>query len=400
MGAGWCALRIHNALLSVGVDSKVLVAEKHSTDPLVFEMLPNGLNQHKRSKNPLIRKTMTFLRSIGLFRNKKDKTDAMQHKIHWNTSVTWFSPITNYDVLKSPLVQEADIIHLHWVAGFLDYETFFAKINKPIVWTLHDQNIALGGFHYMRDKLNNYQCCKVLEDYYSGLKQKAIRGNNKIYLIALSEMMQQFLKSQAFLQHCTIVKIHNSVDATRFRVINREFAREVFGIAKNFIVFAFCAYRLFDERKGLRDLIKAIENLKDDNIALLCIGGGTLPVETRVPVYCTGEIGNDSLMALAYSAANYFAMPSYQEVFAQTPMEAMACGLPVVAYPCSGASDLINETNGIVCDDFTEEALCRGIKRLLSVKYDEECIRRNMEVNYSPVHIARQYLDVYKEFLD
>src|SRR5690606_4080266 len=43
---------------------------------------------------------------------------------------------------------EADIINLHWTAGFLDWPSFFSKIKKPVVWTLHDQNAFLGGEHY------------------------------------------------------------------------------------------------------------------------------------------------------------------------------------------------------------------------------------------------------------
>ncbi|TAE46946.1 MAG: hypothetical protein EAY69_07690, partial [Cytophagales bacterium] len=53
-----------------------------------------------------------------------------------------------YNILSHHLVKEADIIHLHWVAHFLDYASFFKKINKPVVWTLHDKNPLNGGFHY------------------------------------------------------------------------------------------------------------------------------------------------------------------------------------------------------------------------------------------------------------
>ena len=41
-----------------------------------------------------------------------------------------------------------DIIHLPWIsAGFIRIETL-AKINKPIVWTLHDMWAFTGGCHY------------------------------------------------------------------------------------------------------------------------------------------------------------------------------------------------------------------------------------------------------------
>ena len=45
---------------------------------------------------------------------------------------------------------DANVYHLHWVAGFLDYSTFFGAFprDKPLVWTLHDMNQFTGGCHY------------------------------------------------------------------------------------------------------------------------------------------------------------------------------------------------------------------------------------------------------------
>ena len=400
MGAGLCVLRIHNALLSLGVDSKVLVANKHSRDPLVFKMEPNMAVEKHKPHNKILRKFYTLFRLLGINKSRTEKDKALMKGVSWNTSVTWLSPITDYDLLQSDLVKEADIIHLHWIAGFVDYESFFAGIDKPIVWTLHDENIALGGFHFMRDKINNYNCCKQIEDKYSKIKQQAILKAKDLRIIALSDMMQQFVGKQAFLSNRIIHRIPNGVDCDVYRIQPRDVSRNVLGIPDNYIVFAFCAYRLYDERKGLKDLIRAIETLANPNIGLLCIGGGDLPTETKLPTFFTGELGDDRLMSFVYSAADYFALPSYQEVFAQTPLEAMACGLPVVAYPCSGTSDLIKEFNGVVCDDFTVSSLIQGIIRMMQINYDREKIRHHIMENYTPQHIAGQYIDVYQAVLN
>jgi hypothetical protein len=41
-----------------------------------------------------------------------------------------------------------DIVHLHWIChGFVPVE-FLKKINKPIIWTLHDMWAFTGGCHY------------------------------------------------------------------------------------------------------------------------------------------------------------------------------------------------------------------------------------------------------------
>lgn len=301
--------------------------------------------------------------------------------------------------MQSVLVKEADIIHLHWIAGFLDYESFFSKIDKPIVWTLHDENIAFGGFHYSRDKQKNYECCQQVEDYYVRIKQKAISQVKELHLVALSDWMQLFIKRQPFLTGRPVHRIYNGVDCDVYRIFPQAPARSVLGIPDDCVVFAFCAYRLYDERKGLKDLVKALEALRNDKIAILCIGGGDMPVETEIPTFFTGEVGSDLLMSFLYSAADYFALPSYQEVFAQTPLEAMACGLPVVAYPCSGMSDLIRDFNGVVCSDFTVEALREGIKKLMKTLYDRESIRNHIVEHFAHQKIAGQYKDLYQSIL-
>lgn len=63
-------------------------------------------------------------------------------------------PESLYRIEEHPLVKEADIVHLHWVANFLNYPTFFKKIQKPIIWTLHDMNPFQGLFHYKNDEMN------------------------------------------------------------------------------------------------------------------------------------------------------------------------------------------------------------------------------------------------------
>lgn len=82
-------------------------------------------------------------------------------------------------------------------------------------------------------------------------------------------------------------------------------------------------------------------------------------------------------------------MPSYKEHFAQAPLEAMACGTPVIAFPCSGTEELITPQNGIRCTDFTLEALEEGIRKALQTEYNSDEIRQDMLNRYAPEKIAK-----------
>ena len=104
-----------------------------------------------------------------------------------------------------------------------------------------------------------------------------------------------------------------------------------------------------------------------------------------------------NILSELISSADYFAMPSSHEAFAQSPMEAMACGLPVVAFPVSGTKELINESNGSICSDFTVAALSDGIKQLMSRTYNPTQIRNDVMNRFSPSVIAKQYICYYQK---
>ena len=73
------------------------------------------------------------------------------------------------------------------------------------------------------------------------------------------------------------------------------------------------------------------------------------------------------------------------------------CARPVVAFPVGCAAEIINVQNGVVCSDFTLEALQAGITTLMSRSYDAAVIRQDMKNRFSPEKIAKQYCCLYGE---
>ena len=147
----------------------------------------------------------------------------------------------------------------------------------------------------------------------------------------------------------------------------------------------------------MKALIEALEILNIPDTVLLCLGSFKTIPHSSFEIRCEGFVGNYRLQSLYYSAADYYVMPSYQEAFAQTPMEAMACGTPVITFPCSGARDLINRYNGVICDDFTVDALVNGIKQAMERKFNPGTIREDVINRFSYNKIAKQYIDLYKK---
>lgn len=399
-GAGLCALRICQSLRYLGIDSEMLVARKATDLPFVHLVKESGINTYTPPKNRLLRKFQKVLRRRGcclttLERYQREVT-CLQDK------AVYTYPLSKYDLANHPLVKEADIIHLHWVSNFVDFPTFFSGIDKPIVWTLHDENIGYGGFHYQKARDKYYSLCKTTEDELLEIKQSALsHAKNRIYPVAISELMESFCTRVPSLEGRPVTLIHNGINADNFIPIDRDVARQIFGIPDRHLVFAFCAQSLRDPRKGLKELISALEKMKMDNVTLICAGDEELPQKTtEINVVRTGAIVNERMMSLFYSSADYFVLPSFEESFGQTPLEAMACGIPVIAFPCGVTKELINETNGVRCEDFTVDALVDGIKMVMGRKYDGGIIRNDVIGRFSYDRIGRQYKELYNKVLN
>jgi glycosyltransferase involved in cell wall biosynthesis len=149
-----------------------------------------------------------------------------------------------------------------------------------------------------------------------------------------------------------LVHLGRGVDTELFNPRHRDEAwrRE---IAPNGEIILCCVGRLAPE-KGFPFLADVANHLADQGIPfkLLVVGGNRNPaVEAEIKnafnpvrdqVVFTGFLEGQSL-ARAYATADIFVHCSITETFGLVVLEAMACGLPVVARDAGGPSEIINE---------------------------------------------------------
>lgn len=394
-GAGIAARRIHHALLDMGVDSSMLVRTKYTDDSTVTQAVAN-LNLYNPPKIHLLRKADKILRRRGYRLTQVERYEREMDRLDHLYVASYTSPVSNYDLSVHPLVQEADIIHLHWVENFIDYPTFFQRVSKPIVWTFHDENIAFGGFHYSDEAHRLKEPFFRIENQFVNIKRDALTANLDIHMVALSKQMERFYHANAIQPNYPISIVHNGIQPENHPCFDRDYCRKVLDISLGRTVICFCASNINDKYKGLDTLVQALEQLNNPNLTLLCVGKGNLP-KSSVDIVGTGSISNPRLLSIAFSAADLFAMPSYQEAFAQTPLEAMTCGCPVVAFPCSGTEELITPADGVRCSDFTVELLAAGIQKALDTQYNREAISKDVVERFSISKIAGQYINLYNQ---
>ena len=395
-GAGLCASRIMAATRALGIETYGLTLDGTKSQ-YVDVVEKNNLFSWMGMK----RRIQTFL--FGLIISQKSNENAYKKRRRGcfeRFIENHFLPVTNYSVEKHPWISEADIIHLHWTGGFLDYDSFFENVQKPIVWTLHDENAGLGIFNYhpIDGAVGTERQHQV--DYSWLIKKKKAYGYiREMYTVAISSMMKGFIEHNELLSEFPCTLIHNGVDENMFYPKDRNVARKELGIEENRLVFLFVAQNIHEPRKGLSYLIRALDTLHLPNTMLSCVGNYEFHPHASFEIRCERFTKEPEHLSIFYSAADFFLMPSFQEAFAQTPLEAMACGTPVIAFPHSGASDLIRPFNGIVCRDFTLDALVCGIKEALSTQYDRNKIRQDIIERFSYRVIGKQYEKLYNSIL-
>ncbi|MBR0170753.1 MAG: glycosyltransferase [Bacteroidales bacterium] len=395
-GAGLAAYRLHRELLSHGVDSKMLVVTKSVNDNTVIPATPSPELIYQTPSFAVTRKIKKILRRRGMFQTRMERIqremDALSRS---HPDVFFTSAMSVYDLSQHPLVRQADIIHLHWVQNFLNYDTFFENVKKPIVWTLHDLNPLYGGFHHTLFREKYYNDYKNLEEEFYAIKRAALVGKTNITAVAISSQMHRLIANHEFFKDKPIVDIFNGVDYKQFTMPDKQSVRSLLGIAPETKVFLFANRYLNDSQKGLDNLCKAFDLLNIENGLFICLGEGDIPPCGKINVRQFKPVSNTEWLSQLYSAADYLVFPSLQEAFSLTTLEAMCCGTPVIMTPVSGSDDLINDFNGINCDNFTPEAIARGISMAMEKEFNREKIRKDVVSRFNLEQNANKYIKLY-----
>jgi alpha-1,3-rhamnosyl/mannosyltransferase len=158
-----------------------------------------------------------------------------------------------------------------------------------------------------------------------------------------------------------------------------EAVRRRFGLPNRFIL----SVGINKPHKNLDTLIRCLRHLPVNSVRELVLVG---PTDRRFPgpadlahrhgvgerVRSLGQIDDSDLAAL-YSAATVFAFPSLAEGFGLPPLEAMACGTPVVCSNAGSLPEVVGDA-ALLVDPRDERALAAALVRVLA----DEAYRREM----------------------
>lgn len=396
-GAGRGMTNLHHALLAQGVDSWVLVAHKRSNDERIVEMRPN---LHLWGTSRWIQFLQRAACRVGICLNDYDRWHRCIFDIRKKSPVFFTQPFSQYNILSHPLAKEADVLHLHFVAEFVDYSSFFPNVKQPVVWTVRDENPGLGGFHFRETKQLFGVPYASLEEAFLKIKRKAIEQCQTLHLVSLSNVVKAFCQNVDYLASRPNTVIPNTISPADFQLIDKAQARLKLGLKADSIVLSFVSCHLGEERKGLHLVLQALKILNDKRIHLLCVGHQDAGIADATNVHFFGSISDTSILSTIYSASTLFVNASVQETFGKTIVEALYCGTPVVTTSVGIAPEVITPNNGCLLPARSAEALAKALREALTHSFSApKTIRQGATHIFSAERVAQQHVQLYTSML-
>jgi glycosyltransferase involved in cell wall biosynthesis len=205
-----------------------------------------------------------------------------------------------------------------------------------------------------------------------------------------------------------IITIPLSVDE-QFRPLKHRDDIKKHQINSNYILFVGCVR----PHKNITTLIQAFYKLKKRGIKhILVIAGEKYPhynevditiekLGLRKEVILTGHFPERNLPIL-YNAADLFVFPSLYEGFGLPPLEAMACGCPVITSNTSSLPEVVGDA-GIMINPNNVDALADAMYRVLTNKgLRQDMIKKGLKraKMFSWEKTAKETLRVYEEVYD
>ena len=404
-GASRATLRLHRALRGIGVDSWLLVRGRHTDDPHVV-----AVDAAIDSRRPELDARCRDQIERQLYRKRRTALS--------NTLMTF--PYPGLDLGGHPLVQSADVIHCHWVSRMLSPITLARLIgrDRPLVWTLRDQNPFTGGCHYSAGCLGyETECghCPQLLDQELELPKRVLADKQAMLrdadltIVALSSWLAGCARRSALMRERRIEVIPNALDPDVFYARSQQACRRVLGIADGATLILVGAQVTDERRKGVDLLFAALRRLRpadlEGPLVLACFGRAeAVPDDLPVAVLRQGVVDDDTRLATLYGAADLTVVPSREDNYPNVALESLACGVPVVGFRQGGLPDLVEDDRfGLLADATDADALARALTEALRRRTAWRGRRAELaalvQLRNGPERIAKRYEGLFAELI-
>jgi glycosyltransferase involved in cell wall biosynthesis len=270
----------------------------------------------------------------------------------------------SWDIASLPAVVAADVVHVHWVAGFLDAAAVCRLVatGKPVVWTQHDLRAFTGGCHYpagCRGFTADCRSCPQLAARLAALPERTLRRSRRLLrglpltFVAPSRWLAEELRTASLFDppHHSLHVIPNGIDLDRYvPAIDKPAARALLGLPATGLAVLLGSVSLDERRKGARAAATALALLAERLRAAgapppvaVTYGAGAIALP-GIAQHHLGSLAEPGVIAALHASDVHLTM-TREDNLPNTVVEALACGLPVVGSAVGGVPEML--TTGV-----------------------------------------------------
>lgn len=322
------------------------------------------------------------------------------------------------DIVDHQLVVDADVIILHWINSFLSMSSIerILKLGKPVIWVMHDTWLFTGGCHVNSD-CEKYQSgcgeCPLIGTYKKeDISYLNYRDKEKLFekysftVTGPSNWIVDAARKSKILSGKEIMYLPNCYNDNVFykredkRALRKKF---IIDTKKHIILFGAAFNGTANANKGFSYLLEALNYLSADDYYLLIFGNADEKIckNLKQEHKLLGYISEEQILAEVYNIADVYVSPSLQESFGLTVCEAMACGIPVVAFPIGGINDqIVHKENGYLAELKNAKDIACGIEYCVDKGELLGNAARQWARRYTSKRVGKQFADLIQKILE
>lgn len=428
-GAETVASNLHDAYRNKGHASWLAVGDKRSEDPHVFEIPTlfgasgwertwQGLEQALYSwdgKRRGLKQLHRILRTLA----------EPQHFLAWSQGIEDFDFPGTWRILDS-CPDPPDIVHCHNLhSNYFDLRALPSLSRSvPLVLTLHDAWLLSGHCAHSFDcerwksgcgscpDLTIYPSVRRDATAFNWERKREIYSRSRFYAATPSQWLMRRVEMSILAPAIVDARIiPNGVDRSVFHPASREQVRSVLGIPSEARMLMFAANgirpNVFKDFTTMRSAVALVaQRLLKEEILFVALGEDAPSeridgAEVRFVPY-----EHDAReVARYYQAADVYVHAARADNFPLTVLEALACGVPVVATNVGGIPEqVVDGQTGFLVPPSDAESMARAIETLLS----DDALRQSFSTQaakdaserFDLNRQAEEYLRWYREILE
>lgn len=390
-GAAVVSKRLVEALRAAGHEARMLVLNRNGQPEPCVEQV--SVSKWRKKMAFLMERVEIFLK------NGFDRRDLFKVS----------TASTGVAVAEHRLIKEADVLLLGWInQGFISLSQLASliKLNKKIVWTMHDMwpmtgicHLSWGCRHFEKE----CGCCKYLHgrkgpddlSHRTWLKKEQLyhRARN-LQFVAVSRWLASQASMSSLLGSRTVHVVPNAITLPDNPRLNS-------GRRPPVIVMG--AARLDDEVKNLPMAIEALNVMHRSHgaefggeLRAVFYGGirnVALLDNLELPFSYVGPKTSGEVFEIFNNASVVLSSSSF-EMLPTTIVEGLAWGCAAVATDSGGQSDIITDgVNGYLVE-INADSIAEGLYKALKLNAEPSELRKEIENKFSPEVIVSEYMNI------